>query len=51
LPYFLSAGRHASQDIPGEVDIKRKEYPNISISIVPYLGSDEDVAELMLGLV
>lgn len=51
LPYFLSAGRHVAQDIPAEVDIKRKQYPQIPISIAAYLGSDEGVADLMLGLV
>ena len=51
LPYFLSAGRHVSQDIPAEVDIKRKEYPQVPISIAAYLGSDEGIADLMLGLV
>lgn len=51
LPYFLSAGRHVSQDIPAEVDIKRKEYPQLPISIAAYLGSDEGIADLMLGLV
>lgn len=51
LPYFLSAGRHVAQDIPAEVDIKRKQHPLIPISIAAYLGSDEGVADLMLGLV
>jgi len=51
LPYFLSAGRHVAQDIPAEVDIKRKQYPQIPISIAAYLGSDEGVVDLMLGLV
>ena len=51
LPYFLSAGRHVAQDIPAEVDIKRQQYPQVPISIAAYLGSDEGVVELMLGLV
>ena len=51
LPYFLSAGRHVSQDIPAEVEIKRKQYPHTSISIAAYLGADERVAELMASLV
>ena len=51
LPYFLSAGRHVSQDIPAEVDIKRKQYPHTTISIASYLGADERVAELMASLV
>lgn len=51
LPYFLSAGRHVSQDIPAEVDIKRKQYPQINISIAGYLGADERVVDLMASLV
>lgn len=51
LPYFLSAGRHVAEDIPAEVEIKRQQYPHIPISIAAYLGSDEGVADLMLGLV
>jgi sirohydrochlorin ferrochelatase len=51
LPYFLSAGRHVSQDIPAEVEIKRKQYPHASISIAAYLGADERVADLMASMV
>jgi sirohydrochlorin ferrochelatase len=51
LPYFLSAGRHVSQDIPAEVEIKRKQYPHTTISIAGYLGADERVADLMASLV
>ena len=51
LPYFLSAGRHVSQDIPAEVEIKRKQYPHSTISIAGYLGADERVADLMASLV
>lgn len=47
FPYFLSAGRHVVEDIPGEVDITRKSNPDIKIDIVPYLGSMEKIAELM----
>lgn len=51
LPYFLSAGRHVAQDIPAEVEIKRKQYPHTAISITTYLGADERVADLMASLV
>jgi sirohydrochlorin ferrochelatase len=51
LPYFLSAGRHVSQDIPAEVEIKRKQYPHTTISIAGYLGADERVVDLMASLV
>jgi sirohydrochlorin ferrochelatase len=51
LPYFLSAGRHVAEDIPAEVNIKRLQYPQVPISIAAYLGSDDGIADLMLGLV
>ncbi|MGD8784491.1 MAG: CbiX/SirB N-terminal domain-containing protein [Thioalkalispiraceae bacterium] len=47
LPYFLSAGRHVAEDIPGEVDATRSQYPEIDMKIVPYLGAMEKVADLM----
>lgn len=51
FPYFLSAGRHVSEDIPKEVDLKRKEYPENLIKIADYLGSNEGIADLVLELV
>lgn len=51
FPYFLSAGRHVSEDVPNEVDLKRKEYPHIPIKIANYLGSNEGIADLVLELV
>ncbi|BAZ94492.1 hypothetical protein TspCOW1_05420 [Thiohalobacter sp. COW1] len=50
LPYFLSAGRHVISDIPGEVEGKQQQYPDVNIHIVPYLGSAESIPELMLQL-
>jgi sirohydrochlorin ferrochelatase len=48
MPYFLSAGRHVVTDIPGEVDVVRAEYPDISITLAPYLGAAPELASLML---
>lgn len=48
LPYFLSAGRHVTEDIPGEVDTVRNKYPDVSIKITPYLGTIEKIADLMV---
>ena len=50
LPYFLSAGRHVISDIPSEVQTKQQQYPDVRITIAPYLGSAGSIAELMLGL-
>lgn len=47
FPYFLSAGRHVVEDIPGEVDISRNSNPAIKIDIVPYLGSIGKIVDLI----
>lgn len=47
LPYFLSAGRHVTEDIPSEVLQSRALYPDIRIEIAPYLGAHAAVAEIM----
>jgi sirohydrochlorin ferrochelatase len=48
LPYFLSAGRHVIEDIPGKIDVTRKLFPQVDIQIAPYLGSLETIADLMV---
>jgi sirohydrochlorin ferrochelatase len=48
LPYFLSAGRHVVSDIPAEVEIVRREHPDVEISIAPYLGAAAGLIELLL---
>lgn len=50
LPYFLSAGRHVINDIPGEVDSVRAEYPDVAINLVSYLGAAAGVKDLLLDL-
>ncbi|MEA3277312.1 MAG: CbiX/SirB N-terminal domain-containing protein [Pseudomonadota bacterium] len=50
LPYFLSAGRHVSEDIPSEVSGKRTEHPQVRIRIAPYLGRAEGLSEILLEL-
>lgn len=50
LPYFLSAGRHVAEDIPGEVDGKRAEHPQVNIEIVSYLGLADSMPELLLSM-
>lgn len=48
LPYFLSAGRHVVTDVPAEVDLMRKEFPKINISMAPYFGTAESIPTLLL---
>jgi len=49
LPYFLSAGRHVSEDIPAEVAVVQKDYPNVIIKIAPYLGASDKMPEILLA--
>ncbi|MEE9494621.1 MAG: CbiX/SirB N-terminal domain-containing protein [Gammaproteobacteria bacterium] len=48
VPYFLSAGRHVAEDIPGEVAIITADYPDVMIRIAPYLGMAQGVTRLLL---
>lgn len=50
MPYFLSAGRHVTTDIPQEVAVKQRQHPAIRIRIAPYLGAAEGIADLMLQM-
>lgn len=48
LPYFLSAGRHVSEDVPALVHQKRLEHPDVSIKMATYLGAAEGLPNLVL---
>ncbi|WP_456403982.1 sirohydrochlorin chelatase [Thiolapillus sp.] len=50
LPYFLSAGRHVSEDIPAEVEKARIANLHASIHLAPYLGSAPGVSRLLVEL-
>jgi len=49
LPYFLSAGRHVSEDIPEQVQLVRDKYPDVMIKIAPYLGASAQMPEILLA--
>jgi sirohydrochlorin ferrochelatase len=50
LPYFLSAGRHVTQDIPAEVDKARQLSTDAVIRIAPYLGRAPEMADIVLRM-
>jgi sirohydrochlorin ferrochelatase len=50
LPFFLSAGRHVTQDIPAEVDKARRQKPDAVIRIAPYIGRAPEMTEIVLRL-
>lgn len=47
LPYFLAQGRHVGQDIPKILQDKRRQYPQIKIEMLQYLGADPMLLELL----
>ncbi len=49
MPYFLSAGRHVSEDIPAEVTRKQQAHPQVRIRLTDYLGAQPGIAELVLA--
>lgn len=50
LPYFLSAGRHVTVDIPAELEKAQKLHPQVEIKIAPYLGSTNEIGDILLSL-
>lgn len=50
LPYFLAAGRHVSEHIPAELDQKRRQHPEVQITMAPYFGAAETIPHLLLSL-
>jgi len=50
LPYFLSAGRHVTLDIPAEVDKARRQRVDAVIRIAPYIGSAPEMSEIVLRM-
>jgi sirohydrochlorin ferrochelatase len=50
LPYFLSAGRHVSEDIDNAIAPKREEYHQLTITIKPHIGAANEMPEMLLNL-
>ena len=48
VPYFLSAGRHVTEDIPQQIRGKQEMYPAVQIVIAPYLGAAATIPDLLL---
>lgn len=47
LPYFLSAGKHVHEDIPKEAERASMGNKNISVEVLPHLGSSQMMVELL----
>lgn len=50
LPYFLAPGSHVAEDIPRLLALAQQHYPQLKIQLRPYLGSAEQLPELLLQL-
>jgi len=48
VPYFLSAGRHVSEDIPAEIEKVTQKNPDVSIRLAPYVGLCSAMPGLLL---
>ncbi len=48
LPYFLSAGRHVTEDIPADIQSVQKDFPDIKIELAPYVGAADGIVNLLL---
>ena len=51
LPYFLSAGRHVTEDIPAEIASVHVTYPDVQITLAPYLGASHAMPMILLDQV
>jgi sirohydrochlorin ferrochelatase len=48
LPYFLSAGRHVTNDIPAEIAKIQLESPGVEIKIAPYFGATPLIEQILM---
>lgn len=47
LPYFLAAGRHVAEDIPGIVAEFSDKNPQAKVKLIPHLGAADGMAEFL----
>ena len=47
LPYFLSAGRHVTEDIPAQIAPVQGAHPEVEIKIAPYLGAASTIPQIL----
>lgn len=47
LPYFLNSGNHVLRDIPEIVDRLTNQNPHCTITLLPYFGTFEGIAQLI----
>ena len=50
VPYFLHAGRHVADDLPGFLEEASKQYPQVEFLMGDYLGREPSLAKVLLQL-
>lgn len=50
MPYFLAAGMHVIEDIPGIVDKERLKHKGVIIKSLPYFGSSPVIVDILKTL-
>ena len=50
-PFFLSPGRHTTEDIPRLVEEAARRHPDVDVRITPHLGASANIVDLILGQV
>jgi sirohydrochlorin ferrochelatase len=48
VPYFLSAGRHVVEDIPGIIEPLAHKHKTVTIHITEHVGASDSMVELIL---
>ncbi len=48
FPYFLSAGRHVTKDVPNDVTLIQQKHPDVNIIMKDYLGNNQALPQLIL---
>lgn len=47
MPYFLSAGRHVQEDVPGEIEKAREMTPHIPMTLLTHIGGAPQMIDLI----
>lgn len=47
VPYFLHAGTHVADDLPGLLEAAAQEFPGVTFLMGDYLGHDEGIADVV----
>jgi sirohydrochlorin ferrochelatase len=48
VPYFLFAGVHINEDIPGEIDEYLEKHPGVTVKFGKTLGTDRRLADILV---